>query len=355
MKILLLGEYSGLYKNLSEGLCVLGHDVKTVSFGDGWKKIDSDIILPALNPSITGKIKYRINMYHLLSKITGYDIVQLINPFFIPTRYFPKYRIIKKVINANTKLFLSAAGDDAYVWKYGRNILHHLYFEDTLRYDIKSEHCFFEEDSGFDFNKYVADNCSGIIPIMYEYEVVYRNHNNRCKTIPIPMNTKKVCYSPNRIKNKIVIFHGLNRYGSKGTRFIEEAFKILHEKYPNDLELIINNRMPINNYLQVMDRVNVVVDQIYSYSCGMNAIYALAMGKVVMGGGEPIALSSLGIKETPVINILPSVANIINKVEWLLENKDSIEEIGYQGRMLVENVHDYVKVAQQYINVWNSN
>lgn len=354
MKILLLGEFSGLYKNLRDGLCVLGHSVKTLSDGDGWKNIVSDITLPKINPTIIGKIKYRINMYQLLSNATSYDIVQLINPFFILSRYFPRYRIIKKLIN-NTKLFLSAAGDDAYLWKYGRDYFYPGFFEDSLKYDYKNDHYFMEEKREFDFNKYIADNCSGIIPIMYEYELVYRNHNNYCKTIPIPINTKKVNYSPNRVKNRIIFFHGLNRYGCKGTRFIEEAFNILKKKYPNDLELIINEKIPLNDYLQVMDRVNVVVDQTYSYSCGMNAIYALAMGKVVMGGGDPIALPSLGIKETPVVNILPNVKDIVDKAEWLLENKGRIEEIGYQGRMLVENVHDYVKVAQQYVNVWNDN
>jgi hypothetical protein len=355
MKVLLLGEYSGLYKNLSEGLRVLGHNVKIVSDGDSWKHIDSDIVLSKLNQTIIGKIKYRINMYQILSKITGYDIIQLINPFFIPVHYFPRYKIIKKLLNNNTRLFLSAAGDDAYYWKYGRKILYAGYFEDNLKYDLKRDSCSLEANSEFNFNKYVADNCSGIIPIMYEYETVYRSHNNCCKTIPIPMNVEKINYSPNRIKDKIVIFHGLNRYGCKGTRFVEEAFEILKKKYPNDLELIINNRMPLNDYLQMMDRVNVVVDQTYSYSCGMNAIYALAMGKVVMGGGDPVSFSSLGIKETPVVNILPNVKDIVDKVEWLLENRYHIEEIGYQGRILVENIHHYVKVAQQYVSVWNDN
>jgi hypothetical protein len=354
MKVLLLGEYSGLYRNLCDGLRDLGHDAKIVADGDGWKNIPADDLLPKFDlTTTTGKIKFRINRYQVFSNITGYDVVQLINPFFIPMRYFPRYKIIKKLMNDNTKLFLSAAGDDAYFWKHGRNSFHSGYFEDVLKHDLKANRFRMEYDSEFNFNKYLADNCSGIIPIMYEYEAVYRNHRNCRRTIPLPINTGNIKYSPNRIKDKIVILHGFNRYGAKGVKFIEKAFGILKEKYQNDLELIITDRVPLNDYLKLMERVNVVVDQVYSYSCGMNALYALAMGKAVMGGGDPASFSSLGIKESPVINISPSVEDIINKIEWLLGNKNHIEEMGYQGRMLVENVHDYIKIAQQYVNTWN--
>ena len=43
MKILLLGDYSAVHKNLKEGLCSLGHEVDFASNGDGWKKIPRDI------------------------------------------------------------------------------------------------------------------------------------------------------------------------------------------------------------------------------------------------------------------------------------------------------------------------
>ena len=45
MKILFLGEFSSLYKNLKEGLLELGHEAVVASYGDGWKKIPTDIYL----------------------------------------------------------------------------------------------------------------------------------------------------------------------------------------------------------------------------------------------------------------------------------------------------------------------
>lgn len=45
MKILLLGEFSGLYTNLKAGLLELGHDTVIASGGDIWKNIPRDIDL----------------------------------------------------------------------------------------------------------------------------------------------------------------------------------------------------------------------------------------------------------------------------------------------------------------------
>ena len=42
MKILLLGEYSGLFNSLKEGLVELGHNVTLISDGDGFKNYPSD-------------------------------------------------------------------------------------------------------------------------------------------------------------------------------------------------------------------------------------------------------------------------------------------------------------------------
>jgi len=42
MKILLVGEFSGVHNNLKMGLKALGHDVKLAADGDGFKKFGYD-------------------------------------------------------------------------------------------------------------------------------------------------------------------------------------------------------------------------------------------------------------------------------------------------------------------------
>jgi len=353
MKILLLGEYSALHKNLKEGLVELGHEAVVAGDGDGYKTIPSDISLNSNIPWKFGSIANRLKRLFLLNKFKYYDVIQLMNPFIIHFKYFPKYYFIEKIIQNNAKFFLLAAGDDAYFWRYGRNKLKYGPFDDFLKYDLKSDRYFMESVAALKYNDWILEKCNGIIPIMYEYEKSYEGHPKRLNTIPIPINTNKIVYHENKVENKLVIFHGLNRYGFKGTRHVEEAFEYLRSKYPNDLELVIDGKMPLNDYLKLMQRTNVVIDQMYSHSLGINGVYALAMGKIVMGGAEPESLISLGVESSPVINLEPNAKSIIKQVERLLECKNKISEMGYESRKFAENVHNYIKVAQKYIDTWN--
>jgi glycosyltransferase involved in cell wall biosynthesis len=353
MKILLLGEFSALHKNLKEGLVELGHEAVVAGNGDGYKKIPSDISLNSNIPWKFGNIADRLKRLFLLNKFKYYDVVQLINPFIIHFKYFPKYYFIDKIIQNNAKFFILAAGDDAYFWRYGRKKLKYGPFDDCLKYDIKSDTCFMESVEALKYNNWILQKCNGIIPIMYEYEKSYEGHPKRLNTIPIPINTNKIIYRENKVANKLVVFHGLNRYGFKGTRLVEEAFEYLRNKYPNDLELVIDGKMPLSDYLKLMQRVNVVIDQMYSHSLGVNGVYALAMGKIVMGGAEPESLVSLGVESSPVINLEPNAKSIIQQVQRLLECKNKIPEMGYESRKFAENVHNHVKVAQKYIDTWN--
>lgn len=355
MKILLLGEFSGLYKNLKEGLEELGHEAHIASSGDGFKKINNDIDFSSAIPGFFGKVHAKINPLIFLPKLKNYDVVQLVNPFCF--YYSPLFNniLFDKIIEQNEKFFMSAAGDDAYFWRYGRKRLKYSPFDDYLKYDVKKDHHILESKRLFDFNSSLVEKSRGIIPIMYEYEESYRDSLKRLKTIPIPINVNKIKYKENVVKDKLVVFHGLNRYGFKGTRFVEEAFSILKEKYPNDLELIIKGNMPLNDYLELMSRTNIVIDQTNSHSCGVNGIYALAMGKVVLGGAEPESLASHGVKESPVINILPSVTSIVDEVEKLLETKNKIKLLGESSRQYAEDVHSHIKVAEKYVQLWNAN
>jgi len=255
----------------------------------------------------------------------------------------------------NKRVFLLAAGSDWYFWKYGRERLAYGPFNDTLEYDLKTQKHPSENIDYMGFNEYIANKVDGIIPIMYEYEISYYGHKNLLNTIPIPININKIQYEANQALDKIVVFHGLNRFGFKGTRHVEEAFAILEKKYSNELELIIDGKMPLEKYLEVMRKTNIVIDQTNSYSLGVNGIYAMAMGKVVLGGAEPESLKALGLKSSPVINIKPNAQSIVEEIEKLLSNKKNIETIGKESRQFAEEVHGYIKVAKQYLDVWCCN
>ena len=355
MKILLLGEFSGFNKNLKEGLIELGHECEVAGVRDGFKRIPVDIDLDSNYSGIIGKFEKRFKLISNLSKFKGYDVVQLINPFNLYYKFFPNNYFIDKVINSNKKFFLSGAGSDAFYWKFGRELMEYGPFEDYLKYDLKKEKSYLQNKSSYDFNKKILDKSNGIIPIMYDYEISYSKESKILSTIPIPINTDNIKFYENKINEKLVVFHGLNRYGFKGTRYVEEAFSILNKKYPNDLELIIDGQMSLDKYLKVMNKANCVIDQTSSYSTGINGLSAMAMGKVVLGGAEKESLQSYGLKSSPIINIKPNAMSIVKEVEKLLDRKNEIPFLGQISREHIENVHCYKKVAQTYINTWSTN
>lgn len=356
MKILLIGEHSGFHNQLKDGLIELGHEVYLISRGDGFKKFESDVSLDSNSKGLIGKIDLLfIKPLSLIKYLKNNDIVQLISPFYFKNKYFPYKLYVKYLLSKSKKFFLLGAGDDSYYWKYARNLLRYGPFDDVIKYDLNGSSHPFDNIEAYNFNKYLLNRSNGIIPVIFDYEIGYLNHKKKLKTIPIPINLSKIKYTENIVHDKICVFHGLNRYGFKGTKYVEEAFNYLKNKYPSDLELIIEGQLPINDYLFLMSRSNIIIDQTSSYSLGMNGLYAMAMGKVVLGGAEPEALDFLGIKDSPVINILPSSESIIDAIEKLIIDREKLKLLGYESRKYVEKYHDHIEIAKKYISVWTEN
>lgn len=346
MKILLLGEFSAFNQNLLEGLIKHGHDVRLLADGDGWKQINT-----LSEPLYEGSGNYK-KIVRYLSTFNNYDVVQCVN-HKLYRRYINNHLMLK--IKKNNGIFvMSATGDcsivyDAYV---NHKYRYFVYDEDEAwekLYDkrtIKGLVRRYQERELFK----MAD---AIIPTAFEYAEAFREFPNCRKSILLPINCDNVSFSQNTIRNdKIVFFHGINRVLAKGSNHIIPAMKKLKENYPNDVEIIINKRMPLAKYLQVMSKVNVVIDQCKVYSRGMNALYAMAEGKVVMGGNEPEDAMEFGTEVAPVINIVPDENQIYSKMIKILENRSMIEEIGYRSRRFVEKYHDSKIIAKQYLKEW---
>ena len=350
--ILLLGEYSGVHWNLKEGLQELGYNVTVASDGDWNKKFKSDIFL-------TSKSKFKILKFQKLVKnlksFEGYDVVQFINPY-VSHRLGAFF--YDSIFKNNKKIFCLAAGDDVELMKFILSGKMNKYtpFDDSIidkkKYKLKTR---YTDPLDLYLHNEFMGKIDGIIPVMWEYAESYRcsEFSGKLKsTVALPINTNKIKYENNILSNKLFFYHASNRPGFKGTNVIVEAMKIFQKRYPNDVEMIYADFLPFNEYLEVISKTNVVIDQCRSYSYGMNAVYSMAKGKIVMSGSEPEALKEFEIIQCPVINITPSVNQIIQQFERILENKNQIEEMSQQSRTFIEENHDYIKVANSYIENW---
>ena len=350
MNILLFGEYSGLHNNLKIGLTKLGHTVKIAANGDGFKKLESDISLGSSSPKFYGKIERVIVPFLKIKDLEGYDITQFINSNPLTVCKANKL-LSKKILSFKGKKFLLACGDDPVYYQNITNFRYHPYSSidnDNMNH-IPTYNKTYE-----DIHNLFVDGVDGIIPAMIDYADGYRNHPKVKPTIPLPIDTESIIYKENTINSKIHFFHGLNRPFFKGTSIIEEALNRLESNYPNDVKITIAGNMSQKEYLTVLDNANVVLDQCKSYSYGMNTLYSLAKGKIVMSGSEPEAIEELGISEgkCPIINIQPDVNQIYEQLVILLEKRKEISHLGNESRKFVKKYHDSELIAKKYIEIW---
>ena len=363
MNILLLGEYSNVHHTLAEGLRALGHSVTVVSNGDFWKDYPRDINL-ARTTGKWGGIAYMARLYALLPRLCGYDVVQLINPMFLELRaerIFPIYRYLRR---HNGRVFLGAFGMD-YYWVH--TCCHNRPFRysdfnigETLRTDTDAmnERHDWIGTSKERLNRYVAEDCDGIIAGLYEYWACYHpNFPNKTCFIPFPLRLPEHLFVPYDKNRRLRLFIGINRSRNayKGTDILLEVARETASRHPDSIELIVAENVPFVQYEQMMDKADVLLDQLYSYTPSMNTLLAMSKGIVCVGGGEPENYKILGEDELrPIINVLPYKESVCEVLERLATGKVDIARLQQQSIEYVNRHHDYIKVAQTYLDFYQS-
>ncbi|WP_391120062.1 hypothetical protein [Psychrobacillus sp. L3] len=350
-RILLVGEFSGLHKNLKEALIKMGHEVYIVSAGDGVKGIARDIDISVTGQTILEKVKSIRENKRVISELKSFDVVQFINPYIKPKTTLLSYN---KLLKNNGKKFLLAAGDDVVFSEFIRNGGMEKYspFDEELANHLKLP---YENIMHRKVQNKIISKMDKIIPNAFEYAEAYRKSKYKHKvapTIPFPMNVDKIKFVEMEFSGKIVIYHASNRPLFKGSKYITEALKIIGEKYPDEVEIINAEFLPLDEYLNVINRTHIVIDQCKSYSYAMNALYSLAKGKIVMSGSEEECIKELKLTSSPVINIIPNTLQIVEQIENLIKNRHYLAELSQSSRKFVEDHHHYMKVAELYLKEW---
>lgn len=376
MRILLIGEFSRLHNSLKEGLMLLGHDVFIVGNSDGFKNYPVDFSTKAKwTESKIGtffrkaifkitqfdivKIEYGFRFYFHLNKLKNFDVVQLINE--APIQTVPSFErfLLKKIFNQNKKNFLLCCGIDYLVAKQlveknERYSIMNPYFEDKK--SIEEYRFIFEylKSSNLKTHNLVYKNIEGVIVSDIDYINPIKDNSKFIGLIPNPVNTDKIQYIENPIANRIIIFLGINKgtYYAKGISFFEKALEKIKEKYDSKIEIIIAQSLPYNEYINFYNNAHIVLDQVYSFDQGYNALEAMAKGKTVFTGAEKEFEEYYKLSERVAVNALPNVESLVSELSFLIENPDEIIAIGARARAFVEKEHNYKMIAQKYIETW---
>lgn len=363
MKILLLGEYSNLHWTLAEGLRTLGHQVIVASDGDGFKNNARDIDLYRKSSSLKDTISSLNTVYSNLANFRGYDIVQIINPCFTTLNVQINKWLYKYLKKNNDKIFLGAFGDDAYwlkacldrkTFRYSEFYVNNETTNIQLNQEIQKK--WNESSSKAKLNQEIADSCDGIIACLYEYFVAYKPYfQDKLSYIPLPVDLDRINKTDILLSDKINFFVGVNKVRSqfKGTDRFRNILSDLKNAYPQKLEISVAESVSYTKYLELIKSSDVVLDQLYSYSPAMNGLLSLAMGKILVGGGESEIYDLLGEYENrPIINVIPQEEYIYKKLEDIVQNESILPNISERGRLFVEKHHDHIAVAKKYIDFW---
>lgn len=376
MKILLIGEYSRLHNSLKEGLTKLGHDVTIVGFGDHFKNYPVDIPFQYTYQSgvsnFLKRIIYKCLKIDLVSnniqkqfervknQLVNYDVVQLINENAFNCIPEVEKTLLEFIFKHNKNVFLLSCGTDYISVNFAKNhgfkysiltpLLEKKESEKEFYYALK-----FTKQAYKNLHKFIYNNIKGVIASDLDYHLPLLGHKNYLGVIPNPINTDKLDYLPLEINDKIVIFHGINasKYYKKGNDFFEAALKQLDQKFSDKIEIITVTDLPYNTYISAFNKAHIVLDQVYAYDQGFNALEAMAKGKVVFTGAEQEWLDYYKIKEdTIAINALPDTDYLVEKLEWLILNPNEIIKISKNAHQFIKDKHDYIVSAKQYLDVW---
>ncbi|MFZ4679704.1 MAG: glycosyltransferase [Flavobacterium sp.] len=375
MKILLIGEYSRLHNSLKEGLQKLGNDVTILGFKDGFKDFSVDYPLEKKWDSgfqkkiklalliftgfdISSYLTYR-QFWKKRNKFKDYDFVQLINENSFFCDYKHEKKILKYLFKHNKKVFLLSAGDDYryvnYNFKHPENpsiVQPYLAgkiadkdFSNVLKFRTKS----FEK-----LHQYIYENVQGVIATDMDYHIPLQNHPKYLGLIPSPMNIDKFTISELIITDKIVIFHGINResYFKKGNDFFEKALGIIKDKYGNKIEILTAENVAYEQYINLYDKANIVLDQLYGHDQGSNGLESMAKGKAVFTNASDVFEKQYNLTEKVAINGLPDVDYLVKELSFLIENPNEIIALGKRARIFIEREHDYVRIASNYLALW---
>lgn len=381
LKILFIGEYSGVFTQLIKSLKRKNIDCFIISNGDGYKSYPTDILFINKQHS-TKNILIRIfrnllfrfglqglfifikNWNNIKQYIKGYDIVQLINPYplsgfgSVPNLIFVRY--LKK---NNKNIFLSTLGDDYYVNKWmSKNYPRSNFYKDNynvFNYILPKNGLLYKYSFLYKYlNNYVIKISNSIIPGLNCYKKAYEWTNKTTRVIPFPLD-KSMIGNPIKLKDKevIEIFHGwqIGRESSKGNDIFDKVLKKIKLKYGEQIKYTVIKSRPFSEYIKLFSSAHIFIDQLYSDDKGVNGLLGMAAGKVVFSGFDMDSLNSYPNYNGELIGI-DSINNeeyLFEKFSELIDSPQKIEEISYNAINFVKNNHDSDYISNLYLEEWS--
>lgn len=373
MKILLIGEASFLHNTLKKGLVERGHRVTTMSDGNGWHDAPRDIDLR--RNGRWGKLGGLWVVWQLLRhlpQLCGNDVVQIHNYQFVPLMYRWNTLLLRFLKLTNRRVVKGCFGDDPQIFRrqaQGVPTYSDTYWSGQLQNadqhrDRIAEVVEHGAEASWRKTTRMAD---ALVACLYEYWLDYNEPPYAAKLhyIPLPIECEEMVRWCDGEMVKCVGNHPLTiliglqpkRDFMKGAMKIAAFVEEVARRHPGKVQIKYVEGVPYDEYMHLLAKADVLVDQLYSYTPSMNSLAAMARGTVVIGGGEEEYYEFIG-EDTlrPIINVRPDVPDEENiaAIERALFTDGMLERMAQESIQFVHKYHDYRHVAEQYEQLYYS-
>lgn len=167
-------------------------------------------------------------------------------------------------------------------------------------------------------------------------------YHNKIRYIPLRIDIDKfVPVYPNIKKKKVRIVHAPSKRTKKGTEYVLTAIDKLKNDY--EIEFVLVEGMSNEDAIKIYQSADIIVDQLLVGTYGVFACEAMALGKPVVTYISEEMINAFP-KSLPIISA--NYLNIERILRELICNGSRRRELGIQGRVYVENYHDYRKIGK---------
>lgn len=380
MKILLMGEYSGVHTTIAKKIKESKeHNIYVVHDGDGYKNFKPDILIKFEGEKFNSKIIRKFYVVYILAlnflgltgmleilkykkklkELKNYDVVQLINPIFLSGfGAWVNLIIFYYLRKNNKKIVLLAVGDDtAWVKACLSKKIKYSFFD---RMNTKNISKFLPtlfhlySPAYYILNKYVVKKSDVVIAGVYDYFLSYDGECSRLEYIPLSIEINNNIDTFKFTGYPIRIFHGWQpgRDLKKGNDIFDKAILKLKENYSDKVDYQIVSNVSYDEYIKLFKDSIIFVDQCFSMDKGINALLGMAHAKVVFSGND-IALEQYNSSvKYSLIDALPDEKSLYLKLENLIKTPYLLEMYSKNAYDYVIKHHNIDYNISKFIEVW---
>lgn len=354
--VLLVGEASGVHRNLAKGLRALGIDVKHMVQSDAptWKWYDD--VFAHNRPGWRGGVARNLEPFLSIAKLDKYDVINFTNTITSVHGLHTRYLDIPLLRRKARMLTYYALGCDEIGLIRRNRTLPYAPCEGCLKYDQT-----LGNDCEMLLNP-IWDKSNSIVRRYFDFgasSMMEYDHTSdlfpasRFSRIPFPVDMDKIAFNPATTRDRPLILHTPTRRGFKGTRFVLEAIEKLRD-IRDDFDFVVIEGLSYDEYVRRISDADVIIDQIFSQSPGMNGLEMLAAGKVVFTGATEIGKSFIPeMQKIPAFDASPDPETLARDLSAVLDRKSEFPILAEAGRRYVADVHDPVRVASRFLTRWN--